>query len=245
MRTKTRRWPLSTQNEKKAKRVDHTFDSQTMTRALFRRSSRICRLPQSAPVSFDELEDAFTDRSFAALLTFFAILNLSHCHQGPVSSPEFPSCLFPCRWLWAANLSGFLPFMRDKTISPDRFRQISAKVVPWLQWLEQFIRPRNWPFGRKQGDRWLGVFTTILGHVRRSAYAPFQLASCLGYRNHRHCTLRAGRQTDVRRTHSRRRLYQYCLRLCLHCRECGCLRRKLLAFLNHPCRKNTNEARRI
>ncbi len=33
-------------------------------------------LSVTAPVSFTELEDAFTDRSFAALLTFFAILNL-------------------------------------------------------------------------------------------------------------------------------------------------------------------------
>jgi hypothetical protein len=73
--------------------------------------------------------------------------------------------------------SVWLPaFMRDKTISPERFRQISDKVVPWLQWLERFIRPRNWPFGRKQGDRWLGVFTTILG---MSVVLPMPLSNWL------------------------------------------------------------------
>ncbi|ATU93678.1 exopolysaccharide biosynthesis protein exod [Phyllobacterium zundukense] len=117
----------------------------------------------TAPVSFTELEDAFTDRSFAALLTFFAILNLLPLPPGTGVITGIPLVLVSVQMVMGRESVWLPAFMRDKTISPERFRQVSDKVVPWLQWLERFIRPRNWPFGRKQGDRWLGVFTTILG----------------------------------------------------------------------------------
>jgi len=133
-------------------------------------------LTVTAPVSFTELEDAFTDRSFAALLTFFAILNLLPLPPGTGVVTGIPLVLVSVQMVMGRE-SVWLPvFMRDKTISPERFRQMSDKVVPWLQWLERFIRPRNWPFGRKQGDRWLGVFTTILG---MSVVLPMPLSNWL------------------------------------------------------------------
>ncbi|PSH65969.1 exopolysaccharide biosynthesis protein exod [Phyllobacterium sophorae] len=128
------------------------------------------------PVSFTELEDAFTDRSFAALLTFFAILNLLPLPPGTGVVTGIPLVLVSVQMVMGRESVWLPAFMRDKTISPERFRQISDKVVPWLQWLERFIRPRNWPFGRKQGDRWLGVFTTILG---MSVVLPMPLSNWL------------------------------------------------------------------
>ncbi|MBZ9653225.1 exopolysaccharide biosynthesis protein [Phyllobacterium lublinensis] len=115
------------------------------------------------PVTFAELEDAFTDRSFAALLTFFAILNLLPLPPGTGVVTGIPLVLVSVQMVMGRDSVWLPAFMLTKSISPDRFRLVSNKVVPWLQWLERFIRPRNWPFGRKQGDRWLGVFTTILG----------------------------------------------------------------------------------
>ena len=133
-------------------------------------------LSATAPVSFDELEDAFTDRSFAALLTFFAILNLIPLPPGTGVITGIPLVLVSVQMVMGRESVWLPTFMRTKTISPDRFRLISAKVVPWLEWLEKFIRPRNWPFGRKQGDRWLGAFTTILG---LSVVLPMPLSNWL------------------------------------------------------------------
>ncbi len=133
-------------------------------------------LTATTPVSFSELEDAFTDRSFAALLTFFAILNLLPLPPGTGVVTGIPLVLVSVQMVMGRESVWLPAFMRDKTISPERFRHISDKVVPWLQWLERFIRPRNWPFGRRQGDRWLGVVTTILG---MSVVIPMPLSNWL------------------------------------------------------------------
>ena len=128
------------------------------------------------PVTFAELEDAFTDRSFAALLTFFAILNLLPLPPGTGVVTGIPLVLVSVQMVMGRESVWLPAFMLTKSISPERFRLISNKVVPWLQWLERFIRPRNWPFGRKQGDRWLGVFTTVLG---MSVVLPMPLSNWL------------------------------------------------------------------
>lgn len=133
-------------------------------------------LSAKAPVSFTELEDAFTDRSFAALLTFFAILNLLPLPPGTGIVTGIPLVLVSVQMVMGRDSVWLPAFMRTKSISPERFRQISDKVVPWLQWLERFIKPRNWPFGRKKGDRWLGIFTTILG---MSVVLPMPLSNWL------------------------------------------------------------------
>ncbi|CAN7381569.1 exopolysaccharide biosynthesis protein [Phyllobacterium sp. LjRoot231] len=133
-------------------------------------------LTATAPVSFTELEDAFTDRSFAALLTFFAILNLLPLPPGTGVVTGIPLVLVSVQMVMGRESVWLPAFMRTKTISPDRFRLVSDKVVPWLKWLERYIRPRNWPFGRRQGDRWLGAFTTILG---MSVVLPMPLSNWL------------------------------------------------------------------
>jgi hypothetical protein len=133
-------------------------------------------LSATAPVSFNELEDAFTDRSFAALLTFFAILNLIPLPPGTGVLTGIPLVLVSVQMVMGRESVWLPAFLRTKSIAPDRFRLISDRVVPWLEWLEKFIRPRNWPFGRKRGDRWLGAFTTILG---LSVVLPMPLSNWL------------------------------------------------------------------
>ncbi len=133
-------------------------------------------LSVTAPVSFTELEDAFTDRSFAALLTFFAILNLLPLPPGTGIITGIPLVLVSVQMVMGRDSVWLPSFLRTKSISPERFRQVSDKIVPRLQWLERFIKPRNWPFGRKQGDRLLGAFTTILG---MSVVLPMPLSNWL------------------------------------------------------------------
>ncbi|QND53555.1 exopolysaccharide biosynthesis protein [Phyllobacterium sp. 628] len=130
----------------------------------------------TAPVSFSELEDAFNDRSFAALLTFFAILNLLPLPPGTGIVTGIPLVLVSVQMVMGRESVWLPAFMRTKSIAPERFRQVSNKVVPWLQWLERFIRPRNWPFSQRQGDRWLGAFTTVLG---MSVVIPMPLSNWL------------------------------------------------------------------
>lgn len=150
---------IDTKNHEKADGATHAANDPRPLSQVFEDLAE----KTTAPVSFTELEDAFTDRSFAALLTFFAILNLLPLPPGTGVVTGIPLVLVSVQMVMGRETVWLPAFMRTKTIAPERFRQVSNKVVPWLQWLERFIRPRNWPFSQRQGDRWLGAFTTVLG----------------------------------------------------------------------------------
>jgi hypothetical protein len=163
---------LDTKNQKKADGNTHADNDPRPLSQVFEDLARTT----DAPVSFTELEDAFTDRSFAALLTFFAILNLLPLPPGTGIITGIPLVLVSVQMVMGRESVWLPAFMRTKTIAPERFRQVSNKVVPWLQWLERFIRPRNWPFPQRQGDRWLGAFTAVLG---MSVVIPMPLSNWL------------------------------------------------------------------
>jgi len=115
------------------------------------------------PISFGQIEQALSDRSFATLLTFFALVNLLPLPPGTGIITGIPLALISGQMVLGFKTPWLPRFLRERSMTQERFRQLSQKGVPWLKRIERFIQPRVWPFARRHGDRWLGVLTLILG----------------------------------------------------------------------------------
>lgn len=113
-------------------------------------------------VTIEQIREALGDRSFATLLVFFAFLNLLPFPPGSTLILGIPLLLISLQMV-LGNRTAWLPrFVLAKSVSADRFRYMSERVVPRLQWLERLIRPRYWPFVRGRADRVLGAVALIL-----------------------------------------------------------------------------------
>ncbi|WP_110748817.1 exopolysaccharide biosynthesis protein [Phyllobacterium leguminum] len=117
----------------------------------------------TSPISFGQIEKALSDRSFATLLTFFALLNLLPLPPGTGIITGIPLVLLSAQMVLGFETPWLPRVLRERSLAPERFRQLSEKGTPWLRRIERFIRPRLWPFARHHGDRWLGLLTLILG----------------------------------------------------------------------------------
>jgi hypothetical protein len=51
------------------------------------------------------------------------------------------------------------------TLTRAQFRGAMGRIVPWLVWLEKFIRPRYWPFWSRQGERVVGAISLFLAII--------------------------------------------------------------------------------
>ncbi len=52
-----------------------------------------------------------------------------------------------------------------RSLSAEQFRRLMDWLIPRLIRLERIVRPRYWPFWRKQGDRVIGVAALVLAIV--------------------------------------------------------------------------------
>ncbi len=130
-----------------------------------RRLSQILRQiagDAQGPVTIAAIRDALGDRSFAALLVVFAAINLLPLPPGTTIVLGPPLLIVSAQMLLGHD-SVWLPrFILRKSIGPNRFRQLSKRLLPRLEWLEQVVRPRRWPFARDAADRVIGLVAFIL-----------------------------------------------------------------------------------
>src|SRR5690606_13697577 len=99
-------------------------------------------------ITVEQLREALGDRSFATLLVFFALLNLLPLPPGSTLVLGIPLLLIALQMV-LGNRTVWLPrFLLAKSVSAERFRHLSEKLVPRLQRLERVVQPRYWPFAR-------------------------------------------------------------------------------------------------
>lgn len=115
------------------------------------------------PISLGEVEEALSERSFATILTFFALLNLLPLPPGTGIVTGIPLVIISLQMAMGRETPWLPKFIRNHMVPPERFRNLSLKAVPYLQRLERLIKPRYWPFQKHRGERSLGMFTLILG----------------------------------------------------------------------------------
>ncbi|KFB09787.1 Exopolysaccharide synthesis, ExoD [Nitratireductor basaltis] len=113
-------------------------------------------------VTVEQLRDALGDRSFATLLVLFSCLNMLPLPPGSTLILGIPLLLL-CVQMVAGSRTVWLPqFVLRKSISADKFRNLTVRMLPRLKWIERLIRPRYWPFARNHADRIIGTIALVL-----------------------------------------------------------------------------------
>lgn len=113
-------------------------------------------------VTVEQLRNALGDRSFATLLVLFSCLNMLPLPPGSTLVLGIPLLLL-CIQMVAGSRTVWLPqFVLTKSVSAEKFRNLTAKMLPRLKWIEQLIRPRYWPFARNHADRIIGTIALVL-----------------------------------------------------------------------------------
>ena len=119
----------------------------------------------NGPVTIAAIRAALGDRSFAALLIFFAALNMLPLPPPSSAILGTPLVIVAAQMLYG-SVTVWLPRkVLDKSLTATQFRSAMARLVPWLIWLERYIQPRYWPFWPKQGERVVGAIALLLAIV--------------------------------------------------------------------------------
>jgi hypothetical protein len=113
-------------------------------------------------VSIGTIRDRLGDRSFAALLVFFAAINMIPLPPGASAFLGLPLLIVSLQMVYGSRRAWLPELLTKRSISAETFRSIAGRVVPWLIWVEQMIRPRYWPFRRRRGDRVIGFIALLM-----------------------------------------------------------------------------------
>jgi hypothetical protein len=118
----------------------------------------------SEAVTILQVREALGDRSLAALLAFFAAINLLPLPPGTTVVLGPPLVIVAVQMMLGQARVWLPRSVLDRSIPADRFRQMTARAMPRLRWLERLIQPRYWPFrSERAADRLIGVVALILG----------------------------------------------------------------------------------
>lgn len=130
-------------------------------------SETLRKLPglPAEPLTVRAIADAVADRSLGAILTLFAIVN---CVPGPPGTSfilGLPVVIVAAQLL-AGQRTVWLPRrIAEAAIPRDGLSGGLARILPWLTFLERFLKPRFWPFSRLAGERLVGIVSLLLGII--------------------------------------------------------------------------------
>ena len=116
-------------------------------------------------VTMGDIRDALGDRSFAALLVLFGAFNLIPLPPGASAVLGIPLLVVAAQMTFGARRAWLPAFVAKKSLSAEQFRALIERVVPHLTRLEQYVRPRYWPFWRRRGDRIIGLIALLLAVI--------------------------------------------------------------------------------
>jgi hypothetical protein len=116
----------------------------------------------NGPISIGAIRDALGDRSFAALLVFFALPNLLPLPPGATALLGLPLVLVSAQMVYGSHRAWLPEVLSKRSVSPEAFKSLMDRIVPRLIRIEQMIRPRYWPFWRRHGDRVIGLIALVL-----------------------------------------------------------------------------------
>lgn len=145
----------------------------------YRALSRVLReLAEKAEgtITFADVRDTLADRSFAALLFFFAAINLLPLPPGSSAILGLPPLIIAAQMIVGQEKVWLPDFILKRPIDAARFKMMIGRMTPWLRRVERLIRPRYWPFPIKVADRVIGVIAFILSVL---LVAPIPLGNWL------------------------------------------------------------------
>lgn len=115
------------------------------------------------PVSIGAIRDSLGERSFAALLVFFAAINMLPLPPGTTVVLGLPLVIVSAQMAFGSKRAWLPAIVLRKSFSASQFRTVTGRVVPWLHRTERWIRPRYWPFWPGHGDRVIGALALVMG----------------------------------------------------------------------------------
>jgi hypothetical protein len=117
------------------------------------------------PISIGHMHNALGNRSFAPLLVLFAAFNLVPLPPGASALLGIPLIIVSAQMVYGRKQAWLPSFVMNRSLTADQFRRLTGWLIPRLIRLERIIRPRYWPFWRKQGDRVIGLIALVLAIV--------------------------------------------------------------------------------
>lgn len=113
-------------------------------------------------ITVAEIEGAFADRNFAALITVFGAINCLPLPPGSSFFLGIPLIILSAQMVWGAKVPWLPKFVRERRISKETFQSAERRIAPWLARFEKLVRPRWWPFDRVTGERTTGAVVLFL-----------------------------------------------------------------------------------
>ena len=145
-------------------RADDNLSSTPARRRPRKLSELFAQMARDAdgPVSLGAIVDAMGARAFAPLLVLFAAINLVPLPPPSSAILGLPMLAVAVQMAWGVKRAWLPGFLVNRSISASQFRFMMDWLIPKLRRVEQWIRPRYWPFWRRRGDRVVGIFAAIL-----------------------------------------------------------------------------------
>jgi len=119
----------------------------------------------NGPVTIGHIRDALGNRSFAPLLVLFAAFNMLPLPPGTSAILGLPLIIVSAQMVYGTKQAWLPAALSNRSLSLERFRFAMEWIIPRLVRIERYIRPRYWPFWRKQGDRVIGCIALLLAVV--------------------------------------------------------------------------------
>ncbi|MBP0440766.1 exopolysaccharide biosynthesis protein [Tianweitania sediminis] len=114
-------------------------------------------------VSVERIRDALGDRSFAALLLFFAAVNLLPLPPGTTLVLGLPLVIVSAQMVWGTKIVWLPRSILSRSVGAEQFRQLAERFIPRLVWVERWIKPRYWPMPDRYDERLIGLLALIMG----------------------------------------------------------------------------------
>lgn len=114
------------------------------------------------PVSIKTMRDALADRSLAAMLLLFSLVNMMPFPPGSSAIIGIPLIIVSAQMVLGKDFAWLPKTILKRQLKPNHLKALSVKIVPRLFWVEKFVRPRYWPVGHWLGERGLSLFCLAL-----------------------------------------------------------------------------------
>lgn len=110
------------------------------------------------------IREALADRSFATFLILTCLINLLPFPPGTTIVLGVPIVIVAVQMVVGAKTIWLPDFFLRMSLSQKAFHKMTTRIIPGLEKIERWVKPRNWPFSSaKQAERIIGVWALILG----------------------------------------------------------------------------------
>lgn len=140
------------------------MDAAPVRRRPRRLSERLAQIARDAegPVTLGRIVETLGSRAFAPLLVLFAGINLVPLPPPSSAILGLPLLAIALQMAYGNRRTWLPSFLKDRAITAEQFRTMMDWIIPRLRKVEQWVRPRYWPFWRRRGDRIVGIISVIM-----------------------------------------------------------------------------------